>query len=335
MHPTPMLQIEWLADPQGRPAALRLAQPDLRDAPAWSALAAAPELAELIRRQPLWLDDSALAALAGAGEAGEAAAQALFAAGVRPLAPAAVAQADTWPAPPAARAAAQALVAGPWYLQPPPKAGAAQAASRARALQLLQLVNADADTREIEAGLRQDPTLSYHLLRMVNSVALRGQREIGSFAQAIMILGRQQLRRWLHLMLFSARDEDPRSAMLTARVMLRARTMELAAEALGQDRAAQEQAFMAGLFSLLGVLFGQPLAEVLRTLALPDALVAALLRGEGELGALLARVEAAEAPPTHTASAPPGADCSGELSPLRWAQLQLAALLWATGGQEH
>jgi len=46
-------------------------------------------------------------------------------------------------------------------------------------------------------------------------------------------------------------------------------------------------------------------------------------------------VEAAEAPLTHTASAPAGADGSAELSPLRWAQLQLAALLWATGGQEH
>jgi EAL and modified HD-GYP domain-containing signal transduction protein len=226
-------------------------------------------------------------------------------------------------------------VAGAWYLQPPAKASAAQAASRARALKLMQLVNADADTREIETELRQDPALSYHLLRMVNSVALRGQREIGSFAQAIMILGRQQLRRWLHLMLFSARDEDPRSAMLTARVMLRARTMELAAEALGQDRAAQEQAFMAGLFSLLGVLFGQPLGEVLRSLALPDTLAGALLRGQGELGTLLARVDAAEAPPTHTAPTPAGADGSAELSPLRWAQLQLAALLWAGGGQEH
>lgn len=329
---TSLLQIEWLANPQGRPAAVRLARPDTADIAGWTGLAATPELAELARRQALWLDDVALATLGASAGDGEAAAQALRGAGVQALAPSALAEIDSnWPAHPPT----QALVAGAWYLQPPAKVSAAQAASRARALKLMQLVNADADTREIETELRLDPALSYHLLRMVNSVALRGQREIGSFAQAIMILGRQQLRRWLHLMLFSARDEDPRSAMLTARVMLRARTMELAAEALGQDRAAQEQAFMAGLFSLLGVLFGQPLAEVLRTLALPDALVAALLRGEGELGALLARVEAAEAPPTHTASAPPGADCSGELSPLRWAQLQLAALLWATGGQEH
>jgi len=51
---------------------------------------------------------------------------------------------------------------------------------------------------------------------------------------------------------------------------------------------------MTGLFSLLGVLFGLPLGEVLAPLALAEAVQAALLRREGELGALLALFEAAE-----------------------------------------
>ena len=187
-------------------------------------------------------------------------------------------------------------ISGAWYQQPPAKLAAAQAASRARALQLLQLVSADADTHDIEAVLRHDAAVSYHLLRLVNSVAMGFKREITSLAQAILLLGRQQLRRWLQLLLFSARDDDPRCAMLAAHVTLRARSMELLAEACGLDRATQDQAFMVGMFSMLGTLFGQPLPQVLATLTLPDALRRALLDGEGTLGQLLTTVTAAEGP---------------------------------------
>lgn len=185
-------------------------------------------------------------------------------------------------------------VDGDWYLAPPDKASGAQAASRSLALQLVQLVGADADTHEIEALLRQDVALSYHLLRLVNSLGVGGGRKVNSFAQAILILGRQQLRRWLNLMLFAARKGDVRSAMLLSRVAMRGRAIELLAKAGGYDRNMQEQGFMTGMFSLLGVLFGMPLAEVLAPLAISDAVRAALLEREGELGTLLALVESAE-----------------------------------------
>lgn len=185
-------------------------------------------------------------------------------------------------------------IAGNWYLAPPAKPTGAQAASRALALQLVQLVAADADTHEIEAVLRRDPTLSYHLLRVVNSLGMGMSRQITSFSQAILILGRAQLRRWLNLMLFSSRQGDERSAMLLGRVAIRARTMELLAKSSGMDRAGQDSAFMAGMFSLLGVLFGSPLAEVLRPLKISDALSAALLEYQGDLGRLLKAAECAE-----------------------------------------
>ena len=185
-------------------------------------------------------------------------------------------------------------VDGTWFLAPPAKPAAAQAASRALALRLVQLVVADADARDIEDVLRQDPALSYHLLRLVNSPGMGATRRITSFSQAIMILGRQQLRRWLNLMLFSARPDEPRSAMLLAQVMVRARSMELLAKDAGLDRAAQEMAFMAGLFSMLGILFGLPLPEVLKPLEISEVLVQALLHRAGPLGNFLAALECAE-----------------------------------------
>lgn len=200
----------------------------------------------------------------------------------------------------AALAPATRWISGCWWLAAQPRArsgGGGNGASRALALQLVQKVAADADTHEIEALLRRDPTLSYHLLRLVNSLGMGAARRITSFSQALLILGRQQLRRWLNLMLFAAAGDDPRAQMLLARTAFRACALEALTRLLGGDKAAQEGAFMCGMFSLLGVLFGTPLAEVMQALMISETVSAALLQGEqggGELGALLALLQDAE-----------------------------------------
>lgn len=217
---------------------------------------------------------------------------------------------------------------GNWYLAPPAKPAGSQSASRAQALKLVQLVSADADTREIEDIFRQDPTLSYHLLRLVNSLGVGTGKRISSFSQAILILGRQQLRRWLNLMLFAARKDDHRAAMLLARVAIRARSMELLARHSGLDRTGQELAFMAGMFSLLGVLFGMPLAEVFKPLQVSEVLVAAVLEHEGDIGRLLQMVECAEVGDAATLSA---LLAERQLSAGQFNHLSIEACQWMLG----
>ena len=189
---------------------------------------------------------------------------------------------------------AASWLTGRWYLAPPPSTQGLKATPRTLSLKLLQLVATDADTCEIESIFRQDPILAYHLLRLVNSIGVGVGRHVSSFAQAILILGRQQLKRWLNLMLFAASHDDHRSGMLLARVSVRARSMELLAKASGLDRSTQEQAFMAGMFSLLGTLFGMPLPELLDPLRLNDSVSNAVLRHEHALGNLLTTIELAE-----------------------------------------
>lgn len=217
---------------------------------------------------------------------------------------------------------------GNWYLASPPKSTGNQTASKTLELKLLQLVMADADTREIEEIFRQDPTLSYHLLRLVNSIGMGTTRQITSFAQAILILGRRQLRRWLNLMLFAAGKNDYRSAMLLARVAVRARSMELIARSAGLDRSGQELTFMAGMFSMLGILFGMSLSELFKPLQLGDALLAAVLRHEGDIGLLLEAVELAEqGDGTQLLNLPGGL----KLSPVAFIQISLEAHQWMLG----
>ncbi len=273
----PPMFLQLLADRNGSPAALL-----------WGAGGAASGLLPV---SPLEQLASAMPCFYRAG-IDAALAAALQQAGWQPLPEAAVQRADS--ALEHKLAPEIRWVEGNWFLAPPPKPIGAQAASRALALQLVQLVTADADTHEIEALLRKDPTLSYHLLKLVNSLGMGSNRRVTSFSQAILILGRAQLRRWLNLMLFSSRENDQRSAMLLARVAVRARALELLAKAIGLDKPHQEQGFMVGMFSLLGVLFGMPLAEVLQPLTVSDEVKLALLDQGGDLGALLALLETGE-----------------------------------------
>lgn len=223
--------------------------------------------------------------------------------------------------PDAALPKAVRYLAGDWYFHPLLKPSADRAASRTLALKLVQLVACDADTREIEEIFRREPTLSYHLLRLVNSPGVGAGRVVTSFAQAILILGRSQLRRWLNLLLFASRKDDPRAPMLMARAAVRGRLLEMMARESGLDGAGRERAFMVGMFSLLGCMFGMSLAELLPPLKLDDSITAALLRREGEIGQMLAALEAAEAGDSPTLEALLSSGCDFD-------QLALEANLW-------
>lgn len=163
--------------------------------------------------------------------------------------------------------------------------------SRKRLLALLALLARDADSRELEAQLKQDPALSYHLLKLVNSAAFAVSTPIHSFTQAISVLGRRQLQRWLQLLLYARAQQNGPTNPLLAIAALRAAQLELLAKLAGGDRDAQDLAFMTGVFSLLDVLLGMPMDEIVATLSLPQAAASALLSRDGALGGLLALVE--------------------------------------------
>ncbi|MEW6119266.1 MAG: EAL domain-containing protein [Pseudomonadota bacterium] len=161
-------------------------------------------------------------------------------------------------------------------------------------LQLLDLVLADADTTQIEQVFKQNPNLTYNLLRLVNSAGSGSARRIGSVAQAIMLLGRRQLQRWLQLLVFTLQEASPYPSPLLLMAATRGRMMELLAQRRGGDAAQCERAFMTGIFSLIENVIGKPLPELVRELNLGEPLEDALLRREGELGTLLDLAESVE-----------------------------------------
>lgn len=151
---------------------------------------------------------------------------------------------------------------------------------RVRVMELLNMVKNRADIAEIERVFKHDATLSYKLLLYMNAPVNRLSQEIHSIAHAILILGYEQLYRWLTLLLFTSGIIDPRSKALLKNALVRARMAEL----LGQDKfSGQEQdgLFIVGIFSLLDVLLNAPMAQAVERLHLPPLIVEALIRHSG------------------------------------------------------
>ena len=164
--------------------------------------------------------------------------------------------------------------------------------TRKRLLALLGLLAQDADSRELEALLKQDPALSYQLLKLVNSAAFApNSNPIHNFGQAINVLGRRQLQRWLQLLLYARGQGDGPANPLLPLAALRAAQMEALCKLRDGDRDAQDQAFLVGVFSLLDVLLAMPMTEVVAALNLDLDVVSALLDRAGPLGDMLHLVE--------------------------------------------
>jgi len=168
------------------------------------------------------------------------------------------------------------------------------AISRGRLLKLLELVSHDADVPELEALLKQDPALSYQLFKLVSSAAFGFSAHITNFTQAINLLGRRQLQRWLQLMLYARFPGDESTNPLLPRAAARAAMMENMCEQLDGDRDEQDRAFIVGMFSLLDTLLAMPLKMIIEPLRLPHDIVEALMQRTGRLGCLLDVVERAE-----------------------------------------
>ena len=164
-------------------------------------------------------------------------------------------------------------------------------------LKLLQQLTMGASLEAIEMTFKENPGLSYNLLRLVNSVALGVREKIKTLRHAILLLGMNHLRRWTQLSLFAGHDSRGINHPLLEMAAVRGRLMEIMFKQLVGRSVSDEQAeaaFMVGILSLLDVLFETPMEEIIANLNLTDDVSSALLRREGQLGDMLMLAEKLE-----------------------------------------
>lgn len=202
---------------------------------------------------------------------------------------------------------------------------------KAQLLNLLRLVQGDAETAEIAEAMKQDPLLSFRVLRYLNSPMLGLTRRIDSLEQALIILGRQRLTRWLAVLLFSVREPQMSDWLLVENALTRGRLMELLAECLmpGQPH---DPFFLTGIFSCLDRLLHRPLTDVLAAMPIAEEIRQALLERSGPYAPLLAVAEQSE---KRDQSGMADAAQSAGVTPDMVNRALLAATAWASEVTEY
>jgi EAL and modified HD-GYP domain-containing signal transduction protein len=177
------------------------------------------------------------------------------------------------------------LFQGYWFAKPVLIHGQAIRPAQAAIIQLINLVRKQASTTEIEEVFKRDATLSYNLLRFINSAGFGLSCEVTSFRHAVMLLGLKKLFRWAALLMTTSQASGGSPAVGQAAIV-RGRLMELlAAELLPPEEC--DNAFVVGIFSLLDTMVGLPLKQVLDSISLPQTVTDALLNGTGLLAPFL------------------------------------------------
>ena len=158
-------------------------------------------------------------------------------------------------------------------------------------IRIQNLLNQDASSAEIEQVFKGEAALSLKLLRLTHSAGIGLRSRVSSVRQAINIVGRQQIQRWVQLLLFSHQHSH---AGLTHNPLMQLAALKgnfmerLARRCYPMHPDWADLAFLAGLMSLLPVVLGMPMARILEQIVVVPKLNEALLSQTNEIGQLLA-----------------------------------------------
>ncbi len=139
----------------------------------------------------------------------------------------------------------------------------------------------DLDLAALGAIVEREVTLSYKLLRYINSAFFGWNGDVSSIGHALMLLGEREIKRWASVIALAGMSSD-KPGELQAQALMRGRFCELLAPGAGQaDRSSD--LFLLGLFSLMDAMLDHPLDKVLDGLPLAQDVKDAMLGGAGPL----------------------------------------------------
>jgi len=166
------------------------------------------------------------------------------------------------------------------------RSGSKIATYRMVVIDLLNAIKRQADFEELAGIAWRDPTLAYRLLRFVNSAAMGLREKIDRLKTAMVYVGRDELYRWLTLLLFSSKKPDHLDNALRENALVRAKLAEQLAGGRMPPRE-RDEAFVVGILSVIDALLEMPMQEALAQLSLPVAVTEALLHRQGKYAPFL------------------------------------------------
>ncbi|ADH86761.1 EAL and HDOD domain-containing protein [Desulfurivibrio alkaliphilus] len=149
-------------------------------------------------------------------------------------------------------------------------------------LRILKDIHAeDVDFKKLALAIQSEVSLTYKLLKLINSAAFALRQRVTSVLHALTLLGLREIRSWVSLLAISSMAND-KPAELVVISLVRARMCEQLA-LLSQMGDRKSDLFLVGLFSLLDVIMSRPLNEILKEISIEDDVIAALTRADGPL----------------------------------------------------
>ncbi len=146
--------------------------------------------------------------------------------------------------------------------------------SRFNLLRLLALP--DPDFEKLSESIQSDVSISFRLLAYLNSAAFGFPQKIKSIQQAVALLGWDRLKNWLRVVLITDVSQHKDSADLMLLASQRGKFLELVATDHDYWGFDPDSLHLLGLFSLLDVMLGVAMTEIVTHLPLDAKFKAAL-----------------------------------------------------------
>jgi c-di-GMP-related signal transduction protein len=180
----------------------------------------------------------------------------------------------------AARQQGFAYFQGYFFRQPEVMSAREIPANQVNYLRVLQAVaEPQLNLREIEKIIKGEASLCYRLLRYINSAVFGFSSEIKSVQHALLMMGENEIRRWVRLVAAVAAGQQ-KSSELVFSALVRARFCELLAPRV--DHGGSDLFFM-GLLSLMDSILEVPMSVITEKVPLDQDTKAVLLGGANRL----------------------------------------------------
>lgn len=169
------------------------------------------------------------------------------------------------------------LFQGYFFSRPEIIPGRKLSASQATKIKLLRELNeSEAELSRLVEIIQTDLSISYRLLKYINSARFSLRGKIESIQRAVNMLGRQNLRQWLQVVILSDINSTDKGQELVRISVLRGRFLQLLAAAHPVPFSADGM-FVLGFFSVLDAILDQHMDQVLDEISLDQDIKAALI----------------------------------------------------------
>ncbi|HYK87432.1 MAG TPA: HDOD domain-containing protein [Acidobacteriota bacterium] len=145
-------------------------------------------------------------------------------------------------------------------------------------LLLLREINREEpDLAKVENVLKRETSLTYKLLRYLNSAAFAFVGEIKSIRHALSLLGLKEIRKWTSLVSLACMADDKPDEVVVNSVVRGKFCENLAVHVRLENRSTE--LFLMGLLSMMDAILERPLDEILEELPISSDVKLALLNG--------------------------------------------------------